>query len=77
MGADITMPKFGLTMTEGSVTQWLKSIGDSVVKGEPVLEVETEKIVNAVESPADGILKEIIAVEGDILPVGAILGRIE
>ena len=77
MSCEILMPKFGLTMTEGTVTKWLKSVGDQVKKGEPLLEVETEKITNVVESPADGILKEQIAVEGEVYPVTAILGIIE
>ena len=77
MRYEITMPKFGLTMTEGTVTKWLKSVGDKVSKGEAVLEVETEKITNVVESPADGILKEQIAAEGEVYPISAVLGIIE
>ena len=77
MSHEVTMPKFGLTMTEGTVTKWLKAVSDPVAKGEPLLEVETEKITNTVETPADGTLKEQIAVEGEIYPVGALLGIIE
>lgn len=71
------MPKFGLTMTEGTVTNWLKAVDEPVSKGEPLLEVETEKITNVVETPADGILKEQLAVVGEVYPVGAVLGVIE
>ena len=77
MSYQITMPKFGLTMTEGTVTKWLKSVGEQVSKSEPLMEVETEKITNVVEAPADGVLKEQTAVEGEVYPVGAVLGVIE
>jgi len=73
---EIIMPKLGLTMTEGTVTKWLKAEGDKVYKGETLLEIETEKIANVVESPADGTLTRIIAKEGEIYEVSAVLGII-
>ena len=76
MSVEIRMPKFGLTMTEGTVVTWLKAKGDTVTKGEPVLEVETDKINNVVESPADGTLSEIIAQEGETFSVSDLLGVI-
>jgi pyruvate dehydrogenase E2 component (dihydrolipoamide acetyltransferase) len=67
------MPKWGLTMEEGIVSKWFKQPGDAVKKGEPLFEVETEKITNQVESPASGILHQIVVAEGAKVPVGAVL----
>ena len=77
MSYNIIMPKLGLTMTEGTIVKWLKAEGDKVVKGEPLIEIETEKISNVVESPADGTLVKIIAKEGEVYEVTAVLGIIE
>lgn len=76
MASELIMPQLGLTMTEGTVSQWLKREGDVVKKGEEVVEVETDKINNIVEAPEDGILLKIVAQEGDILPVKGVLGII-
>ncbi len=54
----VKMPKWGLTMTAGTVTDWLRGEGEEVSAGDPLLTVETEKAVNDVEAPADGILEE-------------------
>ena len=76
MASELTMPQLGLTMTEGIVSQWLKQEGDVVRKGDCVVEVETDKISNSIESPVDGILLKIVAQEGEVLPVKGILGYI-
>lgn len=76
MATAITMPKMGLSMKTGTVGKWLKNEGDAVKKGEPVVEVMTEKITNKVESPADGILLKIVAPKGTKLPVGGLMGVI-
>ena len=76
MEYNVIMPKLGLTMTEGTVVKWLKAEGDKVIKGETLLEIETEKITNVVESPADGTLTKIIAREGEAYEVAAVLGII-
>ena len=72
----ITMPKWGLTMTEGKVVQWLKQPGASFAPGEELLEIETSKITNVVEADAAGTLARIVAPEGTTLPIGALLAVI-
>lgn len=72
----LTMPKWGLSMKEGKVASWLMQEGTSISPGNEVLEVETEKISSAVESSEGGVLRRIVAQEGETLPVGALLGVI-
>src|ERR1700747_2466479 len=69
----ITMPKWGLTMTEGTVVGWLKQQGQRFADGEEILEIETPKITNVVEAPSAGTLRRIVAPAGATLPVGALL----
>lgn len=70
------MPKWGLSMTEGTVVEWLVEEGTELNNGDEVVEVESEKINNAVETPAPGVLRRRVAKEGDVLPVGGMLGVI-
>jgi pyruvate dehydrogenase E2 component (dihydrolipoamide acetyltransferase) len=70
----ITMPKWGLSMEQGQVNGWLKSVGEKVGKGDELLDVETDKISSGVECAFDGTLRRQIAQEGDTLPIGALLG---
>lgn len=74
LAVNIKMPKWGLTMKEGKVSRWLKNEGDIVQEGKALFEVETEKITNKVESPASGILFQIVVPAGTKVPVGTILG---
>src|SRR6516165_2784391 len=69
----ITMPKWGLTMTEGTVVGWLKQQGQRFAEGDEILEIETPKITNVVEAPSGGILRRIVAPAGATLPIGALL----
>ena len=67
----VKMPKWGLTMTSGTVTGWLRDEGDEVSEGDPLFTVETEKAVNDVEAPADGVLLKIVVPTGDEAAVSA------
>lgn len=73
--SDLVMPKLGLTMTEGTVSEWTVSAGASFSRGDVVLIVETDKIANEIEAPADGTLREIIVSAGETVPVGSVLAR--
>jgi pyruvate dehydrogenase E2 component (dihydrolipoamide acetyltransferase) len=72
----IAVPKWGIEMVEGTINTWNKQEGDSITKGDEVFEMESDKIVNVWDSPIDGILRRIVAQEGDTHPVGALLGVI-
>ena len=72
----LTMPKWGLSMTHGTIGAWLISEGQEVDVGTEVVEIETEKIVGAVESPASGTLRRQVVEAGQNVPVGALLGVI-
>jgi pyruvate dehydrogenase E2 component (dihydrolipoamide acetyltransferase) len=69
----IVMPKWGLAMEEGALTSWLVQNGAQIEKGQEIAEIETSKIANVFESPASGTLRRLVAKQGDILPVGALL----
>ncbi|HEY1465676.1 MAG TPA: dihydrolipoamide acetyltransferase family protein, partial [Acidimicrobiales bacterium] len=64
------MPQLGETVTEGTVTKWLKSVGEQVARDEPLFEVSTDKVDSEVPSPVEGVLSEIIVQEGDTVDVG-------
>ena len=72
----VTMPKWGLSMKEGTVSDWIVEEGDEVEKGQEIVEIETDKIANVLESPGSGILQKIVAKSGEILPVAALIGVI-
>jgi pyruvate dehydrogenase E2 component (dihydrolipoamide acetyltransferase) len=74
--AEIIMPKMGDAMTEGKVVRWYKKPGDDVKKGEPVLEIETDKVNLDLEAESDGKLGELAAQEGQMVPVGGVLAQI-
>ena len=76
MAEDIYMPQLGLTMTEGKVVRWLKAAGEPLRKGEPVLEIETDKVSVEVESPADGVLGPILVEAGASVPIGGVLSHV-
>jgi 2-oxoglutarate dehydrogenase E2 component (dihydrolipoamide succinyltransferase) len=70
------MPQLGETVTEGTITRWMKQVGDQVARDEPLFEVSTDKVDSEVPSPAAGVLTEILAQEGDTVEVGARLAVI-
>ena len=70
------MPRYGWTMTEGKIVKWLKREGDQVEEGEPLFEVETEKVETEVNAIASGFLSKILAPEGSMVPVGQSIGII-
>ena len=76
MSSEIVMPQLGLTMTEGSVTTWLKRPGESVAKGEPLFTVETDKVEMEVESTARGYLTSILVDVGKVVKVGTVIALI-
>jgi pyruvate dehydrogenase E2 component (dihydrolipoamide acetyltransferase) len=69
--AEVTMPKMGFDMTEGTIVRWLKKVGDEVKKGEPIAEIETDKVTIEIESFSSGTLTQIVAEEGAVVAVGA------
>jgi 2-oxoisovalerate dehydrogenase E1 component len=75
-GTPVVMPNMDLIITEATIVAWFKKIGEKVAKGEALLEIETDKAVTQVESPADGTLVEILADAGAVVPLGQQLGTI-
>ena len=73
---DVEMPELGESVTEGTITQWLKQVGDRVEVDEPLLEVSTDKVDTEIPSPKAGVLLEIKAEEDDTVDVGAVIARI-
>ena len=77
MLVDVIMPKLGESLTEGTIIQWRKKVGDSIDKDEILLEIGTDKVDSEIPSPAVGVLKEILAQPNDVLPVNEVIARIE
>jgi len=69
--ADVVLPALGESITEGIITKWFKAVGDEVARDEPLLEISTDKVDSELPSPAAGVLTQILAEEGDTVPVGA------
>src|SRR3954454_2728209 len=76
MAISVQMPALGESVTEGTVTRWLKQEGDTVEQDEPLLEVSTDKVDTEIPSPAAGVLKKIVAQEDDTVEVGGELAVI-
>src|SRR2546429_6248957 len=76
MPVSVTMPALGESVTEGTVTRWLKQVGDTVETDEPLLEVSTDKVDTEIPSPAAGVLSKIVVPEDETVPVGAELAVI-
>ena len=73
----IYMPKFGMTMEEGLIVEWLVAEGDTVAEGDGIVVIETEKVSTEVEAPAGGVVVELSCEVDDEVPVGDVIGYIE
>ncbi len=73
---EVKLPKWGLTMEEGNVTEWLVSVGDAVQEGQVLANLETEKVTTALEAPVAGVVQSIDVPVGEDVPVGTVLCRI-
>src|SRR5690349_9941446 len=76
MSTDIRVPTLGESVTEATIGQWFKKVGDAVAADEPVVELETDKVTIEVPAPAAGVLETITANPGDTVNVGALIGAI-
>ena len=76
MTVEIRVPVLGESVTEATVGQWFKKVGDAVAKDEPLLELETDKVTLEVNATEAGRLDEIIVAEGEDVEVGALLGHL-
>src|SRR5690242_11669086 len=76
MATDIRVPALGESVTEATIGQWFKKVGDAVVADEPVVELETDKVTIEVPAPAAGVLEAISAQPGDTVNVGSLIGAI-
>lgn len=74
---EVLLPQWGMGMSEGTLATWLKNVGDTVAEDEPLAEVEAEKVEETLESPASGVLSEIVVPEGTTVEVRAVLAYIE
>ena len=75
-GKEVVLPELGESVTEGTVTRWLKQVGDEVAVDEPLLEISTDKVDTEIPSPFAGVLQEILVQEDETVAVGAALARI-
>ena len=75
--ADVILPQLGETVSEGTITQWFKAIGETVVEDEPLFEVSTDKVDTEVPSPVSGVLTEIRIAEGDTVDVGTVIAVVD
>jgi pyruvate dehydrogenase E2 component (dihydrolipoamide acetyltransferase) len=77
MRIEVKMPNLSYDTESGKIVSWLKDIGDSVARGEPIAEVETDKATVEMESMQSGVLVEIVAAEGAEVPVGEVIAYLE
>ena len=74
---EVLLPQWGMGMSEGTITSWLKGVGDSVAEDEPLAEVEAEKVEETLESPASGKISEVLVPEGETVEVRTVVAVIE
>ncbi|MCY3602041.1 MAG: dihydrolipoamide acetyltransferase family protein [Chloroflexi bacterium] len=73
MAIEVVMPQMGADMTEGTLVRWLKNPGDSVARGDVIAEIETDKAIVELEAFDAGVLRQVVAAEGDVVPVGEVI----
>src|SRR6185295_20244272 len=76
MATDVVMPQMGESIAEGTIVRWIKKVGDSVERDEPLFEISTDKVDAEIPSPAAGVLTEIRAKEGETVPVNTVVAVI-
>jgi pyruvate/2-oxoglutarate dehydrogenase complex dihydrolipoamide acyltransferase (E2) component len=77
MSLEVTMPQMGESVVEGTVTKWLVKVGDQVKEDQPLCEISTDKVDTEIPSPGAGVIAQLIAAEGQVLPIGAPLALID
>jgi pyruvate/2-oxoglutarate dehydrogenase complex dihydrolipoamide acyltransferase (E2) component len=75
--ADVVLPKWGVSMTEATITLWHKAAGEQIAQGEALVDVETDKVETTIDSPASGTLVEILVPIGECVGVGTLLAVIQ
>ena len=73
---EVVMPQMGVSVSEGTVTKWLRQVGEPIGRDEPLLEISTDKVDTEVPSPAEGVVAEILVQEGETVEVGTVIARI-
>ena len=73
---EVVMPQMGVSVSEGTVTKWLKQPGDAISRDEALLEISTDKVDTEIPSPADGVVGDLLVAEGDTVEVGTLLATI-
>ncbi|HUQ82414.1 MAG TPA: dihydrolipoamide acetyltransferase family protein [Gemmatimonadaceae bacterium] len=74
---DVVMPQMGESIAEGTMSRWLKKVGDPVKRDEPIFEISTDKVDAEIPSPTSGVLAEVLVIEGQTVPVQTVVARIE
>ncbi len=77
MRVDVIMPQMGESIAEGTLTRWMKKVGDKVARDEPIFEISTDKVDAEIPAPSAGILAEIKVQEGETVPVNIVVALIE
>lgn len=77
MAVEVRLVQFGMGMIEGTVVGWLKQVGDEVTEGEPLVEIDAEKVTTEMVSPASGVLTSILVEPGETVPVRELLATID
>ena len=72
----VVMPQMGVSVSEGTITKWLKQVGETIAQDEPLLEISTDKVDTEVPSPGAGVVSQILVAEGQTVDVGTVLATI-